>query len=234
MKFFKLKLQITTGFLVCALLFTACGPNVGKEGDSSPNPTAASEEDFSDVGTEYYLENGYYTIGTDIPAGICDIAVTAGAGSILYSADGTVETYSQYDDDLNQSLATDSSFEPINSYTLKEGYIIHISGAVRVKVSYHKVTSRFTGRDYDEENKITLEPGSYTAGKDFEAGVYTITATEGTGTITSSNAFELGIDELFGVFDGTETYVPRAVNVTLNEGDTLELADVTAELMKVK
>lgn len=217
--------------LTCSLSLTACGNSANNNQQTGDAVT----EDFSDVETEYYLENGYYTVGVDIPAGVCSIYATAGTGNILYSADGTIDTYSDFDDDLNQLLSNEAGeMEEIVDYTLKEGYTIRISGAVRAKMTFSQVTSRCAGREYDEENKIALEPGTYTAGTDFEAGVYTITATDGDGTLYSSNAFALGVDEMFGVFDGTETYVPKTVNVTLNEGDTLEATDVSIEMIKVK
>ena len=236
MKKNKLVLGVAICLMTCSLSLTSCG---NSETDTEqPNSEATTEtqtDDFSDVETEYYLENGYYTIGVDIPAGVCEIYATAGTGNILYSADGTIDTHSEFDDDLNQLLTNNAlEMEEIVDYTLKEGYTIRISGPVRAKVTYSQVTSRCTGREYDEANKLSFAAGTYTAGTDFDAGVYTVTATEGNGYLSSSNAFELGVDEMFGVFDGTETYVPKTVHITLNEGDTLEATDVAIEMVKVK
>lgn len=218
--------------LTCSFALTGCNETVENQ---DKEPIVEETEDFSDVKTEYYLDNGYYTIGVDIPAGVCDIYATMGTGSILYSADGTADTYNAYEDDLNQSISNLPEIDDeISDYTLKEGYTIHISGNVRVKVDFSRVTSNYTGREYEETESVTLESGAYTAGTDFEAGVYTITAVEGNGSISSSNFGELGIDEMFGVYDGTQSYVSSASNVTLNAGDTLELTDVTVELVKVK
>lgn len=232
----KFILGLAVCMLTCSLSLTACGNSTADTEQQTGDATVETQtEDFSDVETEYYLENGYYTIGVDIPAGVCEIYATAGTGNILYSADGTIDTFSEFDDDLNQLLTNNTlEMEEIVDYTLKEGYTIRISGAVRAKVTYSQVMSRCTGREYDEANKLSFEAGTYTAGTDFEPGVYTITATEGNGYLTSSNAFELGVDEMFGVFDGTETYVPKAVHITLNEGDTLEATDVSIEMVKVK
>lgn len=234
----KFILGLAVCMLAASLSLTACNNSTDKNGQQTENTAVENQtEDFSDVETEYYLENGYYTVGVDIPAGVCSIYATAGTGNILYSADGTIDTYSAFDDDLNQILTNNTAemdMEEIVDYTLKEGYTIRISGPVRAKMTFSEVTSRCTGREYDEENKITLGAGTYTAGTDFEAGVYTITATEGNGYLSSSNSFELGIDEMFGVFDGTETYVPKAVHITLNEGDTLEAADISIEMVKIK
>lgn len=231
----KLILSFLACLLVCSLSLVACGNTANNNEQSQEEVTNNQTEDYSDAKKEYYLDNGYYTIGVDIPAGICEIYATGGVGSILYSADGTIETYSAVDDDLNQSLVSGAYVEnEIIDYTLKEGHTIHISGAVRAKVEYSEVHSGCTGREYDTENTITLTSGSHTAGTDFEPGVYTITATEGNGSLYSSNADMLGVNELFGVFDGTETYVPKSVHVTFNEGDVLEVTDVTIELLKVK
>lgn len=232
MKKNKLILGLSLCLLSCSLGLTACGGDSKKSDDT---PVVEEVQDFSDVKTEHYLDNGYYTVGVDIPAGVCDIYSTMGTGSILYSADGTADTFNAYEDDLNQSISNLSGVgDDITDYTLKEGYTIHISGYVRVKLDYSQITSNYTGREYDEENKFTLEPGVYTVGTDFEAGVYTITAVDGDGYLASSNFSELGIDEMFGVYDGTQAYVPSSAHVTLNEGDTLEVTDVTVEMLKVK
>lgn len=199
------------------------------------NTDKEKTENFSEIPSEFFIENGYYTVGIDLPAGICDISATSGYGNILCSKDGTIDTYSAYEDDLNQALGTESSelpIENITNYSLKEGYTIHISGAVRAKIKYSKIFSNYTGRNYEQESPLILKHGVYTVGQDISAGIYTIAAIEGNGSITSSNALTLGIDELFGVFDGTEAYVPKAVNITLNEGDTLQLINITASLVK--
>ena len=233
------KRKMILGFIVCVLICSfnllACNNMVTDIDKQNNITTEIQTEDFSDVETEYYLENGYYTIGVDIPAGICEIYATSGTGNILYSADGTIETYSDFDDDLNQVLTVSSTeVEKIVDYPLKEGYVIHISGPVRAKVTYSEITSLCMTRNYDEDNKFILEPGIYTAGVNFESGIYTINAIDGNGYLTSSNAFELGVDELFGVFDGTEAYVPKTEHVTFKEGDILEVTDVTIEMLKVK
>lgn len=226
MKKYKLILGIAICMFTSLLGLTACNNSEGN---------TKQQINLEDVATEYYLDNGYYTVGLDIPAGICSIYATYGTGSILYSQDGTINTYSEFDDDLNQFISNDAvEVEDIMDYTLKEGYTIHITGPVRTKVTFSKVTSGYTGREYDTVNKITLEPGKYIAGKDFEAGVYTITAVEGNGTLISSNAEELGINEMFGVYNGTEVYVAKSDHVTLNKGDSLESIDVAIEMVKVK
>lgn len=233
---YLVKKHLIYTFCIICILFSLTACNKEKNTDTPPNTTDAQTEVSSDIPTEYYLENGYYTVGIDIPAGTCNIYATGGSGNILYSADGTIDTYSTYDDDLNQALSASSEIaaKEIENYTLKTGYTIHISGNVRVKAEYHEITAICSGRNYDTDTKITLKSGSYEAGKDFEPGVYTITAIEGNGSLSSSNAFNLGIDELFGVFDGSETYVPKAVNITLSEGTILDIADITVEMVREK
>lgn len=211
--------------LFCLISFWGCNSAAPLQEPESETP----------VKKEFYIENGYYTVGIDIPSGICDINATAGTGNIFYSADGTIDTYNEPENDLNQIISVeDINGNDIIDYTLSEGYVLHISGAVRVQLKYSTIDGEITGRQYDEENKIILKPGSYEVGKDFNAGMYLITAIDGNGTITSSNAFTLGIDELFGVFDGTEAYVPKAVNITLAEGDILDTKNVTVEMQMAK
>ena len=57
---------------------------------------------------------------------------------------------------------------------------------------------------------------------------------EGKGRVCTSNVFTLGIDELFGVYDGEAIYISKSENVTLDEGDTIEITDVTVEMVKSK
>ena len=75
--------------------------------------------------------------------------------------------------------------------------------------------------------------GNYTAGIDFPAGKYDIVAVSGGGNVSSSNAFDGGINAVMGTEDKNELmdmYVQEYSNIDLPDGTTLSISGVTVRL----
>ena len=75
--------------------------------------------------------------------------------------------------------------------------------------------------------------GSYTAGIDFPAGKYDIVAVSGGGNVSSSNAFDGGINAVMGTEDKNELmdmYEQEYSNIDLPDGTTLTISGVTVRL----
>ena len=120
MKKNKFILSFIISILICSLNLTACNNSANDGSQQGDHNMENQAMDFSNIETEYYLENGYYTVGVDIPAGVCSIYVTSGRGNILYSKDGTIDTHSTFDDDLNQILSSEAGeMDDIVNYTLE-------------------------------------------------------------------------------------------------------------------
>ena len=191
---------------------------------------AEPEEDLSAVETEYTLGAGYYTAGIDLPVGKCNLTAVSGNGNINSSnlLNGGVNEMFGVDDgnDLYES-----SF---NGLKMKENVVFHISGDVVVQVSYTEVTGGMTGREYDESQAVELGSGNYTAGTDFPAGTYTVTAVDGTGNVSSSNLLDGGMNEMFGVDGGNGLYTSEVKNVEFSDGVDLKVSGVNIRLVPAK
>lgn len=79
-----------------------------------------------------------------------------------------------------------------------------------------------------EAYSATLTAGHYTAGIDFPAGRYDLTALSGTGNVSSSNMYSGGLNEIMGISDNDmyqESFSGASLDkgVVLNIGGTLEL-----------
>lgn len=86
------------------------------------------------------------------------------------------------------------------------------------------------GQDEPEDTtEPTTEPysaaftaGRYTAGIDFPAGTYDLTAISGTGNVSSSNLYSGGLNEIMGISDN-DLYVPSFNGAVLEDGVVLKI-----------
>ena len=181
---------------------------------------AVINEDLSNVEKVYTLDTGNYIAGVDIPAGECNVVAVSGTGN-LYSSN-------LYDSGINETFGIDDGsgfyIGTFNGLELPEGETLEISGNLTVQLTYSNIESNFTGRTYDEANAITLSSGNYTAGTDFNAGTYKIVAVSGGGNLHSSNLYSGGVNEMFGVDDGTGDYTEEITNVDLPDGNKLQIS----------
>lgn len=177
------------------------------------------QDDFSDVETVYELAAGYYTAGIDIPVGKCNVVAVSGTGNLQSS--------NMFNGGINEVFGIDKGnglyTESFNGLKLPENTVLYVRGDLVIKVEYTSITGRATGRKYDEENVIELSDGNYIAGEDFPVGVYTIEAVSGRGNLISSNLFDGGVNEMFGIDNGNGWYIDKIQNVELGENVDLEV-----------
>lgn len=87
----------------------------------------------------------------------------------------------------------------------------------------------------DMATEYTLTNGHYTAGIDLPVGRCNIVALSGQGNVSSSNIFEGGINEVFGIDDGSGFYAQSFKNLELNDNIELTISNgVTIKLIPVK
>lgn len=179
-----------------------------------------TEDDFSDVPMEYELTAGYYTAGIDIPAGKCNVIAVEGTGNLSSS--------NMFSGGVNEMFGIDDGTgfytESFNGLKLPEKATLSTNGGLVIKLEYTTIESRPTGRTYDESAAIELSNGNYTAGSDFPEGIYNIEAVSGSGNLSSSNIFDGGVNEMFGVDDGSGFYNDKIQNITLSEGVELTVS----------
>lgn len=85
----------------------------------------------------------------------------------------------------------------------------------------HKETPDVTDDFADVETVYELSAGFYTAGIDLPSGRCNVTAVSGTGNLISSNMFNGGVNEMFGVDDGTGIFSGSFNGLKLPEGTLL-------------
>ena len=192
--------------------------------------TETPKEDLSKVATEYTLSAGYYTAGIDLPAGKCNIVAVSGTGNLSSS--------NMYSGGINEMFGIDDSdlyTDSFNGLKFPAKTELSVGGDLVIKLTFTAVESNFSGRTYDESAAQTLTDGNYTAGTDFPAGIYKIVAVSGRGNLSSSNIYDGGINEMFGVDDGSGFYVGQFLNVDLGKAVTLEISGgLTIQLTPAK
>lgn len=196
--------------------------NNTKQDETSQDKDKKEEdkEDLSSVAKEYTIKAGNYVAGIDLPSGSCNIVAVSGNGNLTSS--------NIYNGGVNEVFGIDdgsgfynSSFNGLN---FPKDTVLSTNGNLVVKLTFTEIKSNFKGRTYDENASIELGAGNYTSGVDFPVGVYKIIATSGNGNISSSNLYDGGVNEVFGIDDGTGFYNSEILNITLPEGETLSIS----------
>jgi hypothetical protein len=177
-------------------------------------------KDFSDVAAEYELSAGNYTAGIDIPAGKSNVVAVSGTGNLSSS--------NMFSGGINEMFGVDDGngfyTESFNGLKLSEGDVLTVSGRLTIKMEYTDIQSNVVERIYGEENKITLTDGNYEAGVDFPEGTYNIAAVSGAGNLSSSNMFEGGVNEMFGIDDEMGFYTEETKHIPFPAGTALEIS----------
>lgn len=189
---------------------------------SSTTTTSSSSEDLSKVSKEYTLTAGHYTAGIDLPAGQADIAAVSGKGNLSSS--------NLYNGGVNEMFGIDDGSKLYTSSFKGLSYpkdtVLSLNGRLSVKLTYTKVESNYTGRNYVEADASTFSTGNFKAGEDvnFAAGTYKIVAVSGRGNLSSSNIYDGGVNEMFGIDDGSGMYLNQFMNAEFKDGTTMSVA----------
>lgn len=194
--------------------------------EKTPEPAAPATEEYS---TD--LTAGFYTAGTDIPVGSYDLTLVSGQGNV----------YSGPDAGINEIFGTDKDLGCVSSYNgvkLEQGDVLSISGNVKITAASKAAeVKEMKARTEDTDNVVTLTPGNYTAGTDFPAGTYDITATDGRGNVISDDpeGFTNDVNEIMTPTpdDSGLEEISEFQNAPFPENTTLEVRDVTVNLTPV-
>ena len=193
--------------------------------------TATPKEDLSKVAKEYTLSAGYYTAGIDLPSGVTNIIAVSGKGNLSSSNiyNGGINEMFGIDDTSSYYTASFNGLKFSNSTKLS------LNSNLVIKLTFTQIDSNFTGRTYDDSAAKNLSSGNYTAGEDFSAGTYKIVAISGTGNLSSSNIYDGGVNEMFGIDDGSGYYNNQFLNAELKDKDTLTVSGgLTIQLIPAK
>jgi hypothetical protein len=79
--------------------------------------------------------------------------------------------------------------------------------------------------------ELTISAGNYTAGTDFPSGIYTITAVNGSGNVSSTNMFDGGLNEVMSVTED-EMYIKEFKNVNLEKDVVLNISGNVTVLLR--
>lgn len=200
-----------------------------KDTDDKPTTTKAQEpsnfsydktEDLSAIDTEYTLTAGNYTAGIDIPIGKCDLKAVMGTGNVFSSNmyEGGINALFGVDDE------TQSYTDSFTGLSLPKDTVLTVSGNVEIKLIYSTLDGGFIGRTYNEKKAVTLSDGNYYVGSDFKEGTYKITVISGSGNIYNSSMYDNALNEMFGVEDESELYIPQFNNAVFKTADTISVS----------
>ncbi len=198
---------------------------------TNPPVIEAPKENLTSVAKEYILTAGNYTTGIDIPAGKCNVTAISGTGNLSSTNIFTGGINAMFGVDDGTGLYS-SSF---NGLKLPSNTILSLNSNLKIKLIYTLVDSNYTGRTYDESTAITFTDGNYESDIDFAIGIYKVVAVSGTGNLSSSNMFNGGMNEMFGVDDGSGFYNNQFLNANLEKGVTLSISGgLTVKLIPAK
>lgn len=179
-----------------------------------------SDADLANQETVYELISGNYTAGIDIPSGRCNVTAISGQGNLSSS--------NMWSGGINEMFGVDDGsgwyVSEFKGLKLPEGTVLSADGNISFKLEFTSIDGSASGRKYDESAALELSTGNYISGTDFPSGTYSIEAVSGQGNIHSSNIFDGGINEMFGIDDGTGWYTSKANNIDLPENTELEIS----------
>ncbi len=226
-------------FGLITIVFAGCSSadaeNSTTDNDSATESAADETTDIESPApeTQEYsteLTPGNYTGGIDIPVGSYDLTLISGSGNIFCDSDAPI----------NEIFGTDKDFNEIKSFNgvgVDQGDVLRTDGNLKIKaVSKKAQVKEMKPRKEDKSKAVTLSSGNYTAGDDFPAGTYIITATEGNGNVisTDKNNSDNDINLIMSPtpdsdMEETDTFN----NATFDKGTTLELSSVTIQMIPV-
>lgn len=175
---------------------------------------------------ETTLTAGHYTAGIDIPPGTYTITTISGTGQVSSTKvfSGAIDGKGS---DNSENLKTE-----IYNVQLPKNVVLTITGSLVAKIVTNTADLKaMPPRRNTAVNPITLTPGQYKSGQDFEAGIYDVIWVSGLGTVSSSNLFDQGIFERMGFADLT---AKEFKNLELKDGSTLTVSDLTIKLVPSK
>lgn len=181
------------------------------------------------TGNDFYettLSAGHYTSGIDIPPGTYTITSLSGMGKATSTKvfSGAIDGKG---DDNSENIKT-----TIENVQLPNDIVLTLTGSLVVRISTTTADLNvLKPRENNAKTTITLPPGEYKSGQDFDEGTYDVVWVSGLGTVSSSNLFDKGILERMGFDDLT---AKSFKNLEMKNGSTITISDLTIKLVPSK
>lgn len=174
------------------------------------------------------LTNGNYTSGIDFPAGVYDIEAIEGTGNVISS--------NMFNGGLNMVMSADDPerAKSFQNAKLPNGVILEIKNGVKIRISCDEADGKpLAKREQPNTETITLKNGNYIAGADFPAGVYNVIAVDGSGSVSSDNMFDGGINSIMSTQEDNfnDWYEQEYKNIELPDGVMLTVKNVEIQLV---
>lgn len=204
--------------------------------NESDNATLVSEK------TEAYsttLIAGHYLVGTDLPVGTYNFYSKKGTGNLI-SSDGTVNVIFDHNNESGKNIGIDNfGTEELNNIYLSEGITLTLTGNQEVSAGCDDgLVDSMVGRKQEGLEELEISYGQYGANDNIPSGTYDVEWIEGTGNIICSSSIDSGINEIMGESTDESTIndsrIKKFKNLTINEGDILEIDKIKVKLIPSK
>ncbi|ADU27727.1 hypothetical protein [Ethanoligenens harbinense] len=189
-------------------------------GSVKPAPSSAPATP-STISVNQTLSDGYYTVGVDFPAGTYNFTAASGSGNVITT-----------DGEINEIMG-DQGDKTFNNAKLQNGTVLSVSG-VQLQIASSNASGA-TLKPRNQSGLVTkqLAAGNYTAGTDFPAGTYDLTAVSGQGNVISQNG-TLPLNAIMSTDDSDGMSTKTYKNVTFKAGNTLQITGVTISISPSK
>ncbi len=204
--------------------------------NESDNATLVSEK------TEAYsttLIAGHYLVGTDLPVGTYNFYSKKGTGNLI-SSDGTVNVIFDHNNESGKNIGIDNfGTEELNNIYLSEGITLTLTGNQEVSAGCDDgLVDSMVDRNQEGLEELEIGYGQYGASDNIRSGTYDVEWIEGTGNIICSSSIDSGINEIMGETTDesaiNDSRIKKFKNLTINEGDVLEIDKIKVKLIPSK
>ena len=183
--------------------------------------TASSSAVQTALSVNQTITDGYYTVGTDIPAGTYNFSAVEGYGNVITT-----------DGEINEIMG-ESGSKTYNNAKLILGQVLSVSG-VKLEIT----SSNASGAALKQRNQsglVTkqLSAGNYTVGTDFPAGTYDLSAVSGEGNVICNNGI-IFLNAVLSTEPETGLSTSTYKNVTFKAGNVLKISQVTISITPSK
>jgi len=206
----------------------------GSINESENKPLSNKTEAYSTT-----LIAGHYLVGTDLPVGTYNFYSKKGTGNLI-SSDGTVNVIFDNNNESGKTIGIDNfGTEELNNIYLSEGVMLTLTGNQEVSAGCDDgLVDSMVGRNQEGLEELEIGYGQYGASDNIHSGTYDVEWIEGTGNIICSSSIDSGINEIMGETTDesaiNDSRIKKFKNLTINEGDILEIDKIKVKLIPSK
>lgn len=196
-------LAIIAIIIIAASMGGGSDSDSSKSGSKSSDSATAKPKEEKNTAKAVTLNAGTWVVGKDVQPGRYVVKATNGSGN-----------FTDDSGKINVILGTtpDNEMGQVDSYTtdLKKNDKIKLSGIE---------SASFTPTPDKRTEMTDLTAGNWVVGKDIKAGRYDITATAGSGNLSTDDG---DVNEILGMTKDNDTGQVTKVSVNLQNGQILE------------